>query len=150
MPTLAINRKARAEYTILDTIEAGIALTGAEVKSAKAGEIDLHGAYVTIENEQAVLKEMHISPYKLAGGTQTHYQPTRQRRLLISKQEIKELIGKVKTPGLTLIPLSVYTKRGLVKVEVALVTGKKKHDRRREIKKRETDRSIRRALRNKA
>lgn len=149
MPTLAANRKARAEYTILDTLEAGIALTGAEVKSAKAGEIDLHGAYVSIDNAQAIIKEMHISPYKLAGGTQTNYQPTRQRRLLLSKNEIKELIGKTKTPGLTLVPLSVYTKRGLVKVEVALVTGKKKHDRRREIRKRETDRTIRRALRQK-
>lgn len=149
MPTLAVNRKARAEFTILDTLEAGIRLVGAEVKSAKAGEIDLHGSYVTIDGEQAFIKEMHISPYKLSGRLDTAYRPTRQRQLLLNKNEIKELIGKTKTPGLTLIPLSVYTKRGLVKVEVALVTGKKKHDRRREIKKRETDRTIRRALRQK-
>lgn len=150
MPQLANNRKARAEYTILETFEAGIRLTGPEVKSAKAGQLDLQGAYVSIDDEQARLKEMYISPYRLARGTQTAYDPNRPRQLLLKKSEIHTLIGKTKTPGLTLIPLSVYTKDGLVKIEVALVTGKKKRDRRAEIKKRETDRAIRRALRQKA
>ncbi|MFC1662669.1 SsrA-binding protein SmpB [Patescibacteria group bacterium] len=149
VPQLANNRKAKAQFKILEIYEAGIALTGAEVKSAKLGDIDLKGAYISIDNEQAWLKQSRIAPYRFAKGRQVDYQADRDRRLLLNKSEIKTLIGKTKTPGLTMIPITVYTKGGLVKIEVALVTGKKKRDRREEIKKRDTDRKIRRVLRQK-
>ncbi|MFH0951985.1 MAG: SsrA-binding protein SmpB [Patescibacteria group bacterium] len=149
MPQLAKNRKAFADYDILDKFEAGIALTGPEVKSTKAGQINLKGAYVSLTGDQIWLKQTYISPYRYAKGSQKDYNPDRHRRLLLKRGEIKSLIGKTGSKGLTIIPLSVYTKGGLVKVEIALVTGKKKWDRRADIKKRETDRKINRALRQK-
>ncbi|MBI4093316.1 MAG: SsrA-binding protein SmpB [Candidatus Kerfeldbacteria bacterium] len=147
MPHLAENRQARHDYEILETLEAGIILTGPEVKSAKAGQINLRASYVTIRNNAAWLINCHIAAYKPANLQ--NYNPTRTRKLLLNKHEIDTLIGKSKAQGQTLIPLSVYTKRGLVKVEIALARGKKAHDKRATIKKREAKRSIERAMRMK-
>lgn len=149
MPTLADNRQARHDYNILETLEAGIILTGAEVKSAKAGQVNLRGSYVTIKDNAAWLINCHIAPYKPA-NLGASYVPTRTRKLLLTRREIATLIGKSKAQRQTIIPLSVYTKRGLVKVEIALARGKKAHDKRATIKKRESERDIRRAMRQKA
>lgn len=148
MPNLAENRQARHEYQILETLEAGIILTGAEVKSAKAGQMNLRGSYVNIRDNAAWIINMHIAPYQKANEPHG-YNPTRNRKLLLQKHEIDSLIGKAKAQGQTLIPLSVYTKRGLVKVELALARGKKARDKRATIKKRESDREIGRAMRKK-
>lgn len=148
MPSLADNRHARHDYQILETFEVGIVLSGAEVKSAKAGQINLRGSYVTIRDNAAWLINCHIAPYKPA-NLGTGYQPTRTRKLLLKRHEIDTLIGKSKAQGQTVIPLSVYNKRGLIKVEIALARGKKTHDKRETIKKREAKRSIERAMRQK-
>ncbi len=148
MPTLADNRQARHDYQILETFEAGIILTGPEVKSAKAGQVNLRASYVTIKDNAAWLINCHIAPYKPA-NLGAGYQPTRTRKLLMKRHEIDTLIGKSKAAGQTLVPLSVYTKRGLVKVEIALGRGKRLHDKRETIKKREIKRSIERMMRQK-
>ncbi|MBI4090280.1 MAG: SsrA-binding protein SmpB [Candidatus Kerfeldbacteria bacterium] len=148
MPTLADNRHARHDYQILETLEAGIILTGPEVKSAKAGQVNLRGSYVAIKDNAAWLINCHIAPYKPA-NLGASYTPTRSRKLLLQAHELATLIGKSKAQGQTLIPLSVYTKRGLVKVEIALARGKKAHDKRATLKKREAFREIARALRRK-
>ncbi len=145
MPTLKANKQARFNYDILETLEAGIVLSGAEVKSAKRGNVSLHGSYVSVRGTTAWLINCHIAPYQYA--QQVEYNPTHDRQLLLQKHEISSLIGKLKSAGLTLIPLSVYSKRGLVKVQLGLGRGKRKFDKRASIKKRETDRSIRKALR---
>ncbi|MBI4426749.1 MAG: SsrA-binding protein SmpB [Candidatus Kerfeldbacteria bacterium] len=149
MPHLADNRQARHDYHILETFEAGIILTGPEVKSAKAGQVNLRGSYVTIKDNAAWLVNCHIAPYKPA-NLGANYIPTRTRKLLLQAHELATLIGKSKAQGQTLIPLSVYTKRGLVKVQIALARGKKLHDKRATIKKREAKRSIERAIRMKS
>lgn len=148
MPSLAENRQARHEYEILETYEAGVVLTGPEVKSAKAGQISLRGSYVTIKDEAAWLLNCHIAPYRPA-NLGAGYDPTRSRKLLLRREELSSLIGKSKAAGQTLVPLSLYTKRGLVKVQLALVRGKKLHDKRRTIKEREVRREVARALRRK-
>lgn len=148
MPTLAINRQARHDYHILETFEAGIILSGPEVKSAKAGQINLRGSYVTIKDNAAWLINCHIAAYKPA-NLGSSYSPTLTRKLLLKAQEIAALVGKSKAQGQTLIPLSVYTKRGLVKVEIALARNKKQRDKREDIKKREVKRDIGRAMRRK-
>lgn len=145
MPTLKSNGQARFDYDILETLEAGIVLSGAEVKSAKHGNLSLRGSYVTLRGGTAWLINCHIAPYQYA--RQTEYNPTRDRQLLLQKKEISALIGKLKSAGLTLVPLSVYSKRGLVKVQLGLGRGKRKFDKRAAIKKRETDRKIGKALR---
>lgn len=145
MPQLAVNKDARRTLHILETLEAGVVLTGAEVKSVKRGSVDLRGSYAMLRAETPVLVNCHIAPYQHA---QTQGDPRRDRTLLLKKAEITTLIGKL-AGGLTLVPLSVYTHRGLVKVELGLGRGKKLHDRRADIKKRETKRAIERALRKK-
>lgn len=145
MPVLKENKQARFEHTILETFEAGIVLTGAEVKSAKAGHIQLKGAYATLRGNEVWLLNCHIAPYRYA-TTVLADDPTRNRRLLLTKREITTLIGKLQSHGLTLIPLSFYTKAGLVKVSLGLGRGKRKMDKRATIKKREIDRRIRKAL----
>ena len=147
MSILAINKRVRHDYEILEKYEAGIKLTGAEVKSAKLKQISLKGSYVTIKEGEAWLINCHISPYKKA--RQENYDPTRTRKLLLHKKEINSLIGKLKQKGLTLIPLRVYTKRSLVKIEFGLCRGKRKYEKRELIKKREAKRRIQRALRGK-
>jgi SsrA-binding protein len=147
MPHLAENKQARHDYEILETFEAGIVLTGPEVKAAKLGQVNLRGSYVTIRDNAAWLLNCHISAYKPANLQ--NYLPTRTRKLLLTKTEIDTLIGKSKAAGQTLIPLSVYSKRGLVKVDIALGRGKKQRDKRDDIKKREAKRDMDRALRRK-
>lgn len=147
MSTLVHNRRARYDYTILDDFEAGVVLSGAEVKSIKKGQASLEGAYVGIENNQLWLKNMRITPYQT--NNQRDYDPMRPRKLLMHRAEIAKLIGKMKTEGLTLLPESLYTTRSFVKAKLVLAKGKKKSDKRKSIKKRELDRQVGRALRQK-
>lgn len=149
MPILAKNKRAYFDYNILEKWEAGLVLTGPEVKAAKAGQINLKGSFVSVLQEKPLLINCHIALYKPAKGVQKNYNPTHTRKLLLSRKEIKSLIGKTAQKGLTLLPLSVYTKKGLVKIELGLGQGKKKKDKREVLKKRAADREIRRALRGK-
>ncbi|MCK5211642.1 SsrA-binding protein SmpB [Candidatus Parcubacteria bacterium] len=142
MPTLAINKRARYDYEISDTFEAGIVLYGYEVKSIKTGQISLKGAFVTIKQGELFLTNSHVPLYKKA-STITDYDPDRPRKLLVKSAEIKRLIGKKQEQGLTFVPLKLYTKRSLIKLKFALARGKKKHDKREAIKKRDVDRKIR-------
>ena len=144
---IATNKKARFDYEILETFEAGIVLTGPEVKSVKAGHISIKESYATVRGEEVFLTNAHISPYKQAANVEQ--EPTRSRKLLLKKAEIKSLIGKSKTEGLTLIPIQVYLKRGFVKVEIGLGRGKKKHDKRHTIKQKDIKRDIQREVRGK-
>lgn len=144
--SLVENKKARFNYEILETLEAGLDLTGAEVKSLRKGQASLDGARVTINNNEAFLLGAYIAPYQ--PKNQPNYDPERPRRLLISKEEIKELIGKEKTKRLTIIPLSVYNKKRYLKLSIALVRGKRKYDKRESIKKRDTERDLGRSLKS--
>ncbi|MBL7156284.1 MAG: SsrA-binding protein SmpB [Candidatus Pacebacteria bacterium] len=146
MPILATNKKAYFDYEILEKLEAGISLIGTEVKSIKGGRISIAGSYVVIKDEQVFLIGCHIPAYQPKNAPKD-YIPERSRKLLLKKNEIKKLIGKTKLKNLTLVPLKVYTKAGKIKVEIALVKGKKKTDKRQTIKKRESDIEIKRALR---
>lgn len=143
MPILAVNKRANYEYEILQKFEAGLKLTGQETKSAKAGNVQLKGAYVTITNGEATIINMHIGKYAKAGALPS-YNPTRTRQLLLNKREINYLIGKRQEQGLTLVPLRVYTKRNRVKLEFGIGRGKKKFDKREDIKKRDLQRDLRR------
>ena len=147
MPVLAFNRRAKFDYEILDTYEAGLVLLGHEVKSVKNGRISLKGSFVTARQNPPRLPELfltnaHIAKYAKA-STVEGYDPERPRKLLVKKSEISKLIGKKQTEGLTLVPLKIYTKHNLIKLEFALARGKKKHDKREAIKKRDVDRKIR-------
>jgi len=145
MPTLATNKKARYEYQILDTLEAGLELKGHEVKSVRDNKMGLTGSYVTLNRGAAWLLNAHIPAYPKAGPI-PDYDPYRTRRLLLHRRELLKLAGKLEQKGLTLIPLSVYTKRSLIKVEIALAKGKQQYEKRETIKKRDIDREIRRSL----
>lgn len=145
MPTLAINKKARFEYQILDKFEAGIALTGPEVKSVRAERMNLTGSYVSIASGNVILVGAHIPRYPQA-GLQPDYDPDRTKRLLLHKREIAKLAGKLEQKGLTLVPLSVYTKGSKIKLEFGLGRGKQEFEKRETLKKRDSDREIRRAL----
>ena len=144
MKIIAENRKARHDYIIEESFEAGIVLTGTEVKSMRGGRINLKDSYAQIENGEIFLNGMHISPYE--HGNIFNVDPLRPRKLLMHKREIMRLFGKVKTDGLTLVPLKVYFERDKVKVELALVRGKKLYDKREaaaeKSAKREMDRAI--------
>ncbi len=147
MPTLAYNKRARFDYNITDTFEAGLVLLGYEVKSIKTGHVSLKGSYVTIKKSSQSLPELylinaHIPLYKHASSIK-NYEPTRSRKLLLNKSQIKRLIGKKKEQGLTLVPIKIYTKRSLIKLEFGIGRGKKKVDKREAIKKREVDRKVR-------
>lgn len=142
--TLATNRKARHEYEVLETYEAGIALLGTEVKSLRAGRANLQDSYAAVEGGEVYLVNCHISPYP--GASLFNHDPLRRRKLLLHKQEIRRLIGKVQEKGLTLIPLCFYLKDGRVKVELALARGKKLHDRREDLKERAIRREVEQAL----
>ena len=144
---IASNRKASFEYEILETFEAGIALLGPEVKSLRAGRANLADAYATIRRGEALLVHLHISPYEQAG--RDNPDPRRDRRLLLHRAEIRRLTGKVAERGFTLIPLRLYWKNGRAKVELGLARGKRRHDKREAIRRRETDRELARALRAK-
>ncbi|MEK7653294.1 MAG: SsrA-binding protein SmpB [Patescibacteria group bacterium] len=141
------NKEAAFSYELIDSFEAGLVLSGPEVKSVKNGRVSLKGSYISIDqSSEAWLVGAHIAPYLPAKGNQADYEPDRRRKLLLNKKEIHSLLGKGKQKGLTIIPLSVYTKRGLIKVEIALARGKSKVDKRETIKKREAQREIRRAM----
>ncbi len=141
---IATNRKARYEYEILSTMEAGVVLVGTEVKALRAGKANLKDSYAKIIRGELFLVNMHISPY--SPGSYNNHDPLRERKLLLHKREIRKLIGKVEQTGLTLIPLKLYFKNGLAKVQLALAKGKKVHDKRQSIAKRESDRELRRQL----
>jgi SsrA-binding protein len=144
MTTLANNKIARFNYEILEELEGGLVLSGSETKAVKKGQISLRGAYLIYENDNLWLKNCHISPYQ--EKNQIGYDPLRLRKILLNRQEIDSLQGKIKVSGLTLLPLYVYTKGALIKIKIGLARGKKKYDKRATIKKREVDRKIRRAL----
>lgn len=142
--TIAANRKAFHEYFVLESFEAGIELSGTEVKSIRRGGVNLKDAWCSVENGEMILKQMHISPYD--HGNIFNRQPMRDRRLLLHKREIMRLFGEVKQQGLTLIPLSLYFKGSLVKVQLGLCRGKQLHDKRAAAAKRDADRAIDRAM----
>lgn len=151
MPTLATNKKALADHQILEKLEAGIVLTGPEVKSVKSGQINLRGSYITVDSENQVwLVNAHVSPYRPATSVQVNYEPTRSRKLLLSKKEIDRLRGRSQEKGLTILALSVYTKGSLVKVAIGLARGKKLFEKREAMKKRDVNRQIRRTLRQRS
>jgi SsrA-binding protein len=140
------NRKARHDYFIEESIEAGVALVGSEIKSVRAGRVNLRDSYVRIENEEAWLLNTHISPWPQAGEYFNH-EPTRKRKLLLHREEIDRLRGKVEQKGLTLVPLKMYFQRGRVKVEVAVAKGKKLYDKRDTMAEQDAQREIARAMR---
>lgn len=147
MPVLATNKRARFDYEISDTYEAGLVLLGHEVKSIKTGHISLKGSFITVKgggnkNPELFLINAHIPLYKKATTIDNH-DPDRSRKLLVKRKDINRLIGKKQVEGLTLVPIKVYTKHGLIKLEFGIGKGKKKHDKRESIKKRDTDRQIR-------
>ncbi|HSR89020.1 MAG TPA: SsrA-binding protein SmpB [Candidatus Udaeobacter sp.] len=144
---LAENKKALFDYEILEKYEAGLVLSGQEVKSAKAGQINLKGSYVTFHDGKAFVLNMHITKYKPAGPL-PDYDPTRTRQLLLHKKEIAYLQGKSLERGLTIVPLKVYTKQRLIKIEVAIAKGRKNYDKREVIKTRELKRELDRARKN--
>lgn len=141
---IASNRRARHDYSILDTYEAGIALAGTEVKSLRAGKASLSEAFATVDDGEVFLRNVHIPEY--AQGTWTNHAPRRTRKLLLHRREIEKLIGKTKESGLSLVPLSLYFKNGKVKVELALAKGRKAHDKRQAIAKRDAQREMARAV----
>ena len=144
---LTTNRRARFEYEILETREAGIELKGTEVKSIRLGQINLSEGFCRIsEDMQAMLQNVHIAPYDF--GNRHNHDPSRPRRLLLHREEIYRLYGKIREQGLTLIPLKLYLKKGRVKLELGLVKGKKLHDKREAIKRRDAQREVERSLRD--
>lgn len=139
-----INKEARSRYEFLEEWDAGIVLSGAEVKSVKLGRMNLKGAYVTIENGELYLQNAHISAYQIKN--QPGYLPEHPRKLLLRREEIDRITGKLNEKGLTIVPKKVYSKAGIIKVQVALSRGLKAHDKREKIKKRDTDRSLARMM----
>jgi len=144
MKLITKNRKARHDYFIIEQTEAGIALRGTEVKSLRAGRANLKDSFARIQDGEVWLYGAHISAYE--EGNRYNHDPDRPRKLLLHRREIMRLRGRVEEKGLTLVPLSLYFKRGIVKVELALARGKAEHDKRRAIAERESDREIARAL----
>ena len=144
MPTYAINKKAKFDYEILDTLEAGLVLTGPEVKSIRSKQIKLTGSFVTFHGDEAYLLNTHITKYKYASIKD--YEPERSRKLLLNKKQIAYLRAKLQEKGLTIVPLSVYTKGRKIKVEIGIGRGKKQYDKKRVIKERQEKRDMKRAL----
>lgn len=144
LKTIADNRKARHDYFVLESYEAGIELTGTEVKSIREGGLNLKDSWISIDDGEAYIKQMHISPYEK--GNIFNKDPLRTRKLLMHKREIMKLLGQVKQDGLTLIPISVYYKGSRVKVQVGLCKGKKLHDKRDAMAQRDAKRTIDREL----
>ena len=141
---VAQNRKARHDYQVESTIEAGLVLTGTEVKSLRAGRATLTDGYATIDNGEVWLRGVHIPEYDL--GTWTNHEPRRARKLLLRRDEIRKMQAKVKAKGFTLVPLALYFKDGFAKVEIALATGRKGQDKRQAIAEREAKRGAERAV----
>ena len=148
MNDYAFNRQASFEYEFLDKYEAGLILSGQEVKSVRAGRLSLQGAYVVIKDEEAWLLTANLPPYQ-PNNLRGEYNPLRSRKLLLHRHEIRSLIGQSKQAGLTLTPIRVYNSKGKIKLEFALARGKKTRDKRQAIGQREADRQIQRAVRGK-
>ncbi|MBP3291448.1 MAG: SsrA-binding protein SmpB [Clostridia bacterium] len=140
MKLIAENRKARHDYFVEDTYEAGIVLVGCEVKSIRQGQVNLRDSFAIIKNGEVFAVGMHIAPYQM--GSYFNHDPRRNRKLLLNKAEIRKLKAKVEQKGYTLVPLKIYFKDALVKVELGLCKGKETHDKRESIKRREEDRKI--------
>lgn len=143
---LATNKAAKQKYEIMENFEAGVKLTGPEVKSCKAGQVSLRGSYATIDGRALILLGCHISRYQPAFAAQKDYHPSRTRILLLTKKQLNSLIGKLKEKRLSLVPLTVYSKNGLIKVDLGLARGRKKYEKRELIKKRDVEREIRKIL----
>ncbi|MBC9784293.1 SsrA-binding protein SmpB [Heliobacterium chlorum] len=144
---LCDNRRARHDYHIEESYEAGMALTGTEIKSLRQGKGNIKDAFARVENGEVLLYNMHISPFEQ--GNRYNHEPRRTRKLLLNKSEIRKLAAAVQQKGLTLVPLKVYLKRGLAKLELAIARGKKLYDKREDIAKRDAQREISRAVRQK-
>ncbi|MEK7618622.1 MAG: SsrA-binding protein SmpB [Patescibacteria group bacterium] len=145
MPVIVTNKHALHDYEILERFEAGIVLSGQEVKSVRAGAVSLKASYATLSDKGMSLLNASISPYPSAGPLPS-YDPTRSRRLLLTKKELSRLTGKLHTKGLTLVPLKIYTVRSLIKLELGLGRGKKQFEKRELLKKRDVEREIRQHL----
>ncbi len=144
--TVASNRKARHDYEVLETVEAGMMLTGTEVKSLRTGRAQMRDAFATVRGRDVVLHGVHIPPYDQ--GNRFNHEPERPRPLLLHKREIEHLRAQVDQGGLTLVPLRIYFTHGLAKVELAVARGRKKYDKRQVLKEREHEREMRRAVRH--
>lgn len=138
------NKKARFDYEIVEKYEAGLVLTGSEVKSIRDGAVNLKDSYVSFRNGEAFLQNAHISEYKSSSYNNHH--PERLRKLLLNREEINKIMGRVQEKSLSCVPLKLYFKKGRIKIEIGLGRGKKKHDKRQSIKKKESDRELARAL----
>lgn len=141
---LATNRRARHDYHVRERLEAGLVLTGTEVKAARSGRVQLKDGYVEFRNGEAYLVGVHISPY--SHGNRQNHEPERPRKLLLHRRELGRLFGRVQAKGFTIVPLAIYLKGHLVKVEIALVVGKKVHDKRQVERERELEREAREAM----
>ncbi|NLL52338.1 MAG: SsrA-binding protein SmpB [Peptococcaceae bacterium] len=143
---IAENRKAFHDYFVEQRYEAGIILTGTEIKSIRAGKVNLKDSYAEINNGEVWLNQMHISPYEQ--GNRFNHNPLRKRKLLLNRSEIAKITGKVQQQGMTLIPLKIYLKQGLAKIELGLCRGKKTYDKREDLAKRDAKRQMERDLRD--
>ena len=143
---LAQNKKARHDYSILETVEAGIVLTGTEIKSVREGRVTLKDGFAQIKNDEAWLENVHISEY--TAGNRFNHDPLRRRKLLLHKKQIVQLGQKTSAKGVTLVPLKVYLKNGFAKVLIGVATGKHEYDKRETIKRRDQEREIQRTLKN--
>lgn len=143
--TVAQNKKARHDYHIEEVYEAGIALTGTEIKSVRAGRVQLKDSFARVESGEVLLHNVHISPY--SQGNRYNHEPERTRKLLLNRLEILKLIGLTREKGYSLVPLSIYLRGGWAKVELALAKGKKNYDKREDLKKKDAQREVERALR---
>ncbi|MGQ3683580.1 MAG: SsrA-binding protein SmpB [Candidatus Loosdrechtia sp.] len=145
MEIIAKNRKAFFEYEIIEKVEAGIVLTGTEVKSIRNRDVSINESFALLEKGEIFIHNMHVGLYKQ--GNRQNHEPGRARKLLLHKKEINKIAGRIKQKGYTMVPLSMYMKEGFIKIELALVRGKSKIDKREDIKKRIVERSIQRAMR---
>jgi len=141
---LAKNKKAFADYEVLDDYEAGIQLIGCEVKSCRASNVNLKGSYITLQGDEAYTKDIHIAHYK--NDQSKKYDPIRPRKLLLHRKELDKIASKLNTHGLTVIPLELYLKRNLIKLRIGICRGKKKYDRREDLKRKDQNLQIKRAL----
>jgi SsrA-binding protein len=144
MKTISFNRKAYHDYTILESVEAGIVLTGTEIKSVRAGQVNIRDAYARPQGGELWLFNAHIARYD--AGSRDNHEPTRPRKLLLHRRQINELAGKVTQKGFTIVPLKLYIKNGVAKVELGLATGKKLYDKRESMSRHQAERDMERAL----
>ncbi len=143
---VAVNRKARHDYELFDRYEAGLVLTGTEIKSIRRGKVQMKDSYVSIKDGEAFIKGMHISPYEF--GNRFNHEETRDRKLLLHKNEIRKLDQATRTKGFTLVPVRIYLQKGLAKMEIALAKGKNLHDKRESARERDVKREIAKAMKN--